>query len=69
MLRKFIVLLCLFSFLGFGSGCILHANHPPGRSKQAPKKKKKQSCSPNQYWDGKKCRHKGKGHGARKHDN
>ncbi|HSM92237.1 MAG TPA: hypothetical protein VLT47_05065 [Anaeromyxobacteraceae bacterium] len=25
-------------------------------------------CKPNQYWDGEKCRHKGKGHGARKHD-
>jgi hypothetical protein len=26
------------------------------------------SCHPSQYWDGHKCRHKGKGHGARKHD-
>ncbi|MGB8933182.1 MAG: hypothetical protein WCC48_18205 [Anaeromyxobacteraceae bacterium] len=25
-------------------------------------------CRPNQYWDGDECRHKGKGHGARKHD-
>ncbi len=25
-------------------------------------------CRPNQYWDGERCRHKGKGHGARKHD-
>ena len=26
------------------------------------------SCHPSQYWDGNECRHKGKGHGARKHD-
>jgi len=26
------------------------------------------SCDNNQYWDGEKCRHKGKGKGARKHD-
>ncbi len=25
-------------------------------------------CHPSQYWDGEHCRHKGKGHGARKHD-
>lgn len=26
------------------------------------------SCRPSQYWDGNQCRHKGQGHGARKHD-
>jgi hypothetical protein len=26
------------------------------------------TCHPSQYWDGSQCRHKGKGHGARKHD-
>ena len=26
------------------------------------------SCHPSQYWDGRQCRHKGKGQGARKHD-
>ncbi len=25
-------------------------------------------CHPSQYWDGRTCRHKGRGHGARKHD-
>jgi hypothetical protein len=25
-------------------------------------------CHPSQYWDGRQCRHKGRGHGARKHD-
>jgi hypothetical protein len=26
------------------------------------------ACHPSQYWDGHQCRHKGRGHGARKHD-
>ena len=26
------------------------------------------TCAPSQYWDGSQCRHKGRGHGARKHD-
>ncbi len=25
-------------------------------------------CRPSEYWDGTQCRHKGEGHGARKHD-
>lgn len=29
---------------------------------------KKPECHPSQYWDGEKCKHKGKGKGARKHD-
>jgi hypothetical protein len=28
----------------------------------------KKQCHPSQYWDGSKCRHKGQGKGARKHD-
>lgn len=28
----------------------------------------KRECHPSQYWDGERCIHKGKGHGARKHD-
>ena len=35
---------------------------PPQSPPAAPQ------CRPSQYWDGEKCRHKGKGHGARKHD-
>lgn len=30
--------------------------------------KKERDCHPSQYWDGEQCRHKGKGKGARKHD-
>ena len=37
-----------------------------------PKTKKSElrsrECHPSQYWDGEQCRHKGKGHGAHKHD-
>ena len=28
----------------------------------------RKECHPSEYWDGTQCRHKGKGHGARKHD-
>ncbi len=31
-------------------------------------KKARRDCHPSQYWDGEQCRHKGKGKGARKHD-
>jgi hypothetical protein len=61
-MRKLLpALLLSFSFAGAGSGCIVHA-HPPGKHKHAKK------CHPSQYWDGHHCRHRGKGHGARKHD-
>lgn len=52
------------------NGCVVvkdkHHHHHHGRSKHALKHHKR--CHPSQYWDGHKCRHKGKGHGARKHD-
>ncbi len=50
-------------------GCIVHTK--PGHSHHAVKSKhkhKKGRCKPSQYWDGHHCRHKGKGKGARKHD-
>jgi hypothetical protein len=28
----------------------------------------RRDCHPSEYWDGYECRHKGKGHGGRKHD-
>jgi hypothetical protein len=56
----------LLAFIGaFGTSCIIHTpGH--GRSKAAIKPAK--DCPPSHYWDGEKCRHKGKGDGARKHD-
>lgn len=49
------------------SGCLVHTHDRPSRSRSAVKSKRG-GCKPSQYWDGHKCRHKGKGHGARKHD-
>jgi hypothetical protein len=50
------------------SGCVIHRGHPV-RSRSQAVVVRQPSCHPSQYWDGHKCRHKGKGHGARKHDN
>jgi hypothetical protein len=41
-------------------GCVVVDRHTRALSRPA--------CHPSQYWDGSQCRHKGKGHGARKHD-
>jgi hypothetical protein len=52
--------------VGGGTGCLVTSKSPnSGHSSSAVKKK---DCAPSQYWDGNKCRHKGKGKGARKHD-
>ena len=51
------------------AGCVLVPTKPEKRSHAVKKKPKKgRACHPSQYWDGHKCRHKGKGKGARKHD-
>ena len=48
------------------SGCFVHTrDRGHGHGRHASKSR---GCHPSQYWDGNKCRHKGKGHGARKHD-
>jgi hypothetical protein len=51
------------------SGCVLvkQDRRGPGVVKHELDGKDKR-CRPNQYWDGDSCKHKGKGHGARKHD-
>jgi len=65
MSKRTICVLALSAFLGFaGSSCIIHTPRH-GHRQHAVKAKK---CKPSHYWDGKKCRHKGKGKGARKHD-
>jgi hypothetical protein len=47
-------------------GCVVHTRdtgrHHHHNTVRRP------SCHPSQYWDGHQCRHKGRGHGARKHD-
>jgi hypothetical protein len=43
-----------------GSGCVVVERRPTAFVSR--------SCHPSQSWDGSQCRHKGNGHGARKHD-
>lgn len=65
-LRILLPTLALFSL----GGCIVHRNHveAPPKSKKSHGSSKRRECHPSQYWDGDQCRHKGKGKGARKHD-
>lgn len=51
------------------SGCaIVPVGHGPGTRRSSLSSGGAPQCKPSQYWDGATCRHKGKGHGARKHD-
>jgi hypothetical protein len=61
-MRKLIVAFGLACLMMSATGCIL----TPARGRRTAVREP--SCHPSQYWDGHKCRHKGKGHGARKHD-
>jgi len=47
-----------------GSACVVTPAHRREKTVVVTER----SCHPSQYWDGSQCRHKGKGHGARKHD-
>ncbi len=63
-LRLVLPLMALVSF----SGCVF-VRTPAKSSKPSQKSGlSRPDCHPSQYWDGEKCRHKGKGKGARKHD-
>jgi hypothetical protein len=62
-MRKLIVAIGLACLMMSASGCILTT---PRRGRHTAVREP--SCHPSQYWDGHQCRHKGKGHGARKHD-
>ncbi len=68
-LKLMVVAIALSFSLG---GCFIHTKDdrsPSSRSSAVKTKKAKpKKCRPSQYWDGHKCRHKGKGRGARKHD-
>lgn len=44
------------------------AQPPPPAYVPPPPQPVAPQCRPSQYWDGERCRHKGRGHGARKHD-
>lgn len=65
-MRLTISLLIIAAFALSLSGCFFTTRdrgHRHGHVRKAGR-----SCHPSQYWDGRQCRHKGKGHGARKHD-
>jgi hypothetical protein len=62
-----IVTAVVLAFALGSSACVVHRHHShPVRSHRHAITQP--TCKPSQYWDGHKCRHKGKGHGARKHD-
>jgi hypothetical protein len=62
-----LVILGASMFLFTGCAVVRAPPGTTGTNKAALKSNEKQ-CKPSQTWDGKQCRHKGKGHGARKHD-
>jgi hypothetical protein len=64
MHSKWVRLLSVLVFSWAFSGCIVHTSGHRSRHRHA----KSRRCRPSQYWDGHQCRHKGRGHGARKHD-
>jgi len=66
-MRRLLPFLLLASFAIPTTSCVV-VSKKPGHHSQAVKHKKHKKCRPSQYWDGRTCRHKGKGKGARKHD-
>jgi hypothetical protein len=63
-MRRLALLFAASLFFGsIGTGCIIQQR--PAKQRKASKAK---NCHPSQYWDGRQCRHKGKGKGSRKHD-
>lgn len=72
-MKKTLWAIVIASCLGLGmSACVVHPHrshhHRPKAKKRHHKKQHRKHCAPSHYWDGHKCRHKGKGKGARKHD-
>jgi hypothetical protein len=63
-MKKLLLVIGLAGLSMSVSGCILHTRPHSHRSAS----RGSPGCHPSQYWDGHQCRHKGKGHGARKHD-
>lgn len=65
-MQRLLAIIFVAFFLSSTSACIVHTKDR-GRSHRSVKKGKKK-CHPSQRWDGRRCVHKGKGKGARKHD-
>ena len=55
----------LLLLLAFTSGCLIVGREPKHSTVESRSHKK---CKNSHHWDGEKCRHNGKGKGARKHD-
>jgi hypothetical protein len=69
-MKKLLLIALLFGGLSVTTpGCLVrtHSNSRHGHVQRGPTHKRT-SCARSHYWDGHKCRHKGRGHGARKHD-
>lgn len=66
-MRRLATIVFLSFVLGTSGACIVHTNNH-GHKHRKVKKRGKKRCHPSQRWDGRRCRHKGKGRGARKHD-
>jgi hypothetical protein len=62
-MRAVFIGVLLLGAASLGTGCVVLEKRPGVLAAPASP-----SCHPSQYWDGAQCRHKGKGHGARKHD-
>lgn len=83
-MKKLVLVTLLLGGLGLTTapGCIVRthghsrhghvhrepAHHHHHRRAQPVRRDHRHSCRPSHYWDGHQCRHKGRGHGARKHD-
>lgn len=68
-MRTFVLVLSAASFLF--TGCVLvhdHGRHYGTHRSELSSREPERQCHPSQYWDGERCVHKGRGHGARKHD-
>ncbi|XXF77048.1 hypothetical protein P2318_28940 [Myxococcaceae bacterium GXIMD 01537] len=62
------LLLPLTALMTLG-GCLVVRTPPPTRSAtRVVVVKERRDCRPNEYWDGDRCVHKGKGKGHDKHD-
>ena len=64
-MKKILFLIPAVSLLLPGCVVVRDNLHLPKTKKSELKSR---DCHPSQYWDGTQCRHKGKGKGARKHD-
>jgi hypothetical protein len=69
-MKKLLILLPVFLIALPGCLVIRDTRYVPTHSKGKSRdwERDRPDCHPSQYWDGHQCRHKGKGKGARKHD-